>query len=158
MSRSRLLFPNNHRSGSVFHSGRIRCPFSPLRSRKLSSQILNPSQNLKEIPCRICAKGKATQEKHVHLAERILSSGLTTSLGMAVAAKEAHADVMDTIKAGTNLVQKDTVIGIAFGTAILALGAVTIGVSHRQADMRSVLQNSVLDCCKAPAMMQRGSL
>ena len=55
-----------------------------------------------------------------------LAVGVAT--GLTVICQPAKADLSGAIQAGSNLVQKDTIIAVAFGTAILALGAVTIGV------------------------------
>lgn len=55
-----------------------------------------------------------------------LAVGIAT--GLTVICQPAKADLSGAIQAGSNLVQRDTIIAVAFGTAILALGAVTIGV------------------------------
>ena len=73
-------------------------------------------------------------QNHDSSAPRLLQLSLAVGAGVTGTSSPAHADIMETIEAGTSLIQKDTIIGIAFGTAILALGAVTIGVSFCPAD------------------------
>lgn len=62
-------------------------------------------------------------------SQKLARIASATAIGITSTSGRASADAADTIQAGTQLIQKDTIIGIAFGTAILALGAVTIGVS-----------------------------
>jgi hypothetical protein len=40
----------------------------------------------------------------------------------------ARADVSNTLQEGSALIQKDTVISVAFTVAVIALGAVSLGV------------------------------
>ena len=81
----------------------------------------------------ICGASKAPGPPKADSVQHPLSSdSLRLAFGIAggltASSQPAKADISDVIQAGSNLVQKDTIIAIAFGTAILALGAVTVGV------------------------------
>ena len=82
-----------------------------------------------------CTRSRQPQQ-HQHQKqspEELALKGITVlGIGLPVLARESRADFLETVQAGSDLVQKDTIIGIAFGTAILALGAVTIGVRPRR--------------------------
>ena len=74
------------------------------------------------------AKGASGPKSQSTLSSDTLKLALSIAIGLTISSQPAKADILDVFQAGSNLVQKDTVIGLAFGTAILALGAVTIGV------------------------------
>lgn len=69
-----------------------------------------------------------------------LAAATTSHLGVSHA---AQADAIESIQAGSQLIQKDSIIAVAFGTAILALGAVTIGVRFLNTGMLAKISEIV---------------
>jgi hypothetical protein len=70
-----------------------------------------------------------SDQSHACGARRPLEQLGVGILAHGVVALPARADVLERIQEGSTLLQKDAVISVAFTAAVVALGAVTLGVS-----------------------------